>query len=189
MRPLGKFVCCLAICGYGVTGLPAQIGLANLGPSGVASVGISSAPLAAIQARAQLRGLRVRTVRWDGVLRQNWAVLEDVAHPERPLWAELTDSVEPLLDPGSSAAASSHSEAPKTAPPFVPKPMVMHYGDRVRLWRTERNVRIEMYATAEASAAIGDEVKLRIPGSGTDGDGGWRVVGVVRGPRDVEMEQ
>jgi flagella basal body P-ring formation protein FlgA len=77
----------------------------------------------------------------------------------------------------------------ETVAPPKPYLALVHYGDRVRLWRTEKNVRIEMSAIAEGSAAAGEEVKLRIPSSGVDGDTGWRVVGVVHGPGDVEMTQ
>lgn len=180
MRTLSRFGIVAAILSWACTGHAAELDGARLSPQGA-----RFAPLAAIQARAALRGLRIRQVRWDAVLRQSWAVLEDVDHPERPLWAELTDPVPPAPGTPGAAAVSASSAA------FVPpKPVVLavHYGDRVRLWRIEKNVRLEMTAVTEGSAAVGDEVRLHILGSGTDGDAGWRVTGIVRGPGDVEME-
>ena len=186
MRSLRQLVCFLALCGYGATGFAAE-----LSGAAVTSTSPRLAPLAAIQARAGLRGMRVREIRWDAVLRQNWAVLEDVEHPERPLWSELTDPTGPLLEaaPAVQRGDGRTGASPAAvAPPPKPAVLVVHYGDRVKLWRIERNVRIEMNAVAETYAAVGEEVKLRIPGSGTDGDGGWRLTGIVRGPGDVEME-
>lgn len=187
MRFLGKFVWFIALCGFGTAVSAAQIGVANLGPSGVPYAG-ASASLVSIQAQAQLRGMRVRTVRWDGVLQQNWAVLENVEHPDRPLWSQLTAPVAPVLEASLSPLSGSLRGHALPVVPSPPKPTVIHYGDPVRLWRIERNVRIDMKAIAEASAAIGDEVKLHIPSSGNNGDSGWRVVGVVRGPGEVEMK-
>jgi hypothetical protein len=125
----------------------------------------------------------LREIRWDAVLRQSWAVLEDTEHPERPLWAELTDAV------GPATGSAGVGRPPQVVPVYKPTVTVIHYGDRVRLWRNERNVRIEMSAIADGSGGVGDEVRLRIPGSGVDGDTGWRVSGIVQGPGDVEMEQ
>jgi hypothetical protein len=178
MRFPAKFVCCIALYGSCATSFAAELGGAGLSPSHV-----RLAPLSSIIARAQLRGMRLREIRWDAVLHQSWAVLEDVDHPERPLWAELAD-----LAGSEPVAASSFAGR---SPESVPKPSVavIHYGDRVRLWRNESSVRIEMSAIAEGSAAVGDEVTLRLPGSGISGDTGWRVTGVVRGPGDVEMDQ
>lgn len=181
MRSLTKFACWFALCGSCATSFAGEIGGASMSPSH-----IRLAPLSSIVARAQLRGMRLREIRWDAVLHQSWAVLEDVEHPERPLWAELTDLVGPG-EPGGVAAVAGRQSAIVPAP--KPSITVIHYGDRVRLWRSENNVRIEMSAIAEGSAAVGDEVKLRLPGSGISGDTGWRVIGVVRGPGDVEMDQ
>ena len=181
MKTLSQFACCAALWCFCVPGFAVELGVAGFIP-----LRTKPASLATIQAQAQLRGLRLRAIRWDAVLHQSWAVLEDMQHPERPLWAELTDPVgtvsptEGFAAPGQPSPISTVS-----APPVA----VVHYGDRVRLWRVERNVRIEMGAIAEGSAAAGEELKLRIPSSGVDGDTGWRVVGLVHGPGDVEMTQ
>ena len=181
MRYLAQFGCCAALFSFCALSYAGELGGAGLVPSHA-----KPAPLAAIMARAQLRGMRLREVRWDAVLKQNWAVLEDVQHPEYPLWSEPMDTVGPVevVDGAAVVARSAENVLP-------PKPYLalVHYGDRVRLWKTESNVRIEMSAVAEGSAAAGEEVKLRIPSSGVDGDTGWRVVGVVHGPGDVEMIQ
>jgi hypothetical protein len=181
MRTLAQLACHAALLSFCAPSFAGELGGAGWLPAHA-----KPAPLAAIMARAQLRGMRLREVRWDAVLKQNWAVLEDVQHPEYPLWSERMDTVGPveLVDGTTVVARPAESVAP-------PKPYLalVHYGDRVRLWKIERNVRMEMSAIAEGSAAIGEEVKLRIPSSGVDGDTGWRVVGIVHGPGDVEMTQ
>ncbi len=181
MRPRAQLACCAALFGFCASSYGGELGGAGFSPSHA-----KPAPLAAIMARAQLRGMRLREVRWDAVLRQNWAVLEDVEHPEYPLWSERMDTVGPVEVVGGTTVVARPVE---TVAPPKPYLALVHYGDRVRLWRTEKNVRIEMSAIAEGSAAVGEEVKLRIPSSGVDGDTGWRVVGVVHGPGDVEMTQ
>jgi len=185
MRDLGKLGCFGMLCWCGGVGLAAEV-------TGTVAPQASSrlAPLAVVRSRA---GLRVREVRWDAVLGRSWAVLEDVDHPEWPLWAELTEPIgrSATGDSRSSehAAASGAGAGPSSSPqPVIPPPQVVHYGDRVTLWRNERNVRIQMNATAEGSGAVGEELKLRVIGTGVNGDAGWRVTGIVRGPGNVEME-
>ena len=181
MKIIAQYAWCFAICSSPAISLAAELGGASTIQAHTRLV-----PLAAMMARAQLRGMRLREVRWDPVLKQNWAVLEDVEHPEYPLWAERVDTIGPQ---GSAGGASGGSQPSPGVAPARPSVAIIHYGDRVRLWRNEQNVRIEMSAIAEGSAAAGDEVKLRIPGSGVDGDSGWRVVGIVHGSGDVEMVQ
>ena len=137
-------------------------------------------PLAMVQQRAETRGYRVRELRWDPILQQRWAVLQNVAHPELPLIAELTDagvSVNGTAAPGANAA-----------PVFKVTELAVRSGDRVVLWSSERNMRVEMGAVAEGNAAVGDRVSLRVTGAGVNGDSGWRASGIVRGPGSVEME-
>src|SRR5579859_5352004 len=103
MRFPGKFVCCIALGASCATSFAGELGGANLS---VAHVRL--APLSSIIARAQLRGMRLREIRWDAVLHQSWAVLEDVEHPERPLWSELADLTgpgQPVRPPRPSAGS------------------------------------------------------------------------------------
>ncbi len=118
----------------------------------------------------------MREVRWDPVLQQRWAVLQSVAHPELPFLAELTDSG---VDVPAAAAV----------PVFKVTELAVRSGDRVVLWSAEQNVRMQMGAIAEGNAAVGDRISLRVTGAGVNGDSGWRVSGIVRGPGSVEMER
>jgi len=136
-----------------------------------------------IAQRAESRGYRVRGVRWDPVLQQRWVVLESIAHPERPAFAELTGDGSPA--PASTAVTIV--TASETA--FLkPSEMAVRSGDRVVLWSAEPNMRMQMGAVAEANAVVGDRIALRVTGAGINGDTGWRAFGVVRGPGSVELE-
>ena len=152
-----------------------------LGLSG--AVGLAEdASLAAISQRAELRGYKLREVRWDTVLRQRWVVLESVGHPERPYLAELSEVS------ATELAAELQRSAAAAAPVAKPVEMVVHNGDRVALWRVEQNVRIEMGAVVQGNAGLGERVQLRVTGAGSNGDQGWLVNGIVRGAGSVEME-
>jgi hypothetical protein len=136
--------------------------------------------LATVTQRAEARGLRLREVRWDAVLQQRWAVLEDVAHPGRPLIAELTNA-------GLGASGTTEVDVHQIAA-LQTVEVAVHYGDRVVLWSAQQNVRMQMAAVAEGDAAVGSRVQLRVTGAGVNGDMGWRVTGIVRGLGSVEME-
>ena len=146
------------------------------------AVGVQAAqPLAVVQQRAETRGYRIREIRWDPVLQQRWAILQNAAHPELPLLAELTDAGADV--PASDAPVGSR------APVFKVTELAVRSGDRVILWSAEQNVRMQMGAVAEGNAAVGDRIQLRVTGAGVNGDSGWRVSGIVRGPGSVEMER
>jgi len=138
-------------------------------------------PLAVVQQRAEMLGYRVREVRWDPVLHQQWAVLENVAHPELPRLAELTDA-------GGSGPAARPVATAAVYPMFKPTELAVRSGDKVVLWSAEKNLRMEMGAVAEGNAAVGERISLRVTGAGVNGDAGWRASGIVRGPDSVEME-
>jgi hypothetical protein len=132
---------------------------------------------------AESRGYHLRDYHWDPVLAQNWAVLEDAAHPERPLLAELAP---PGMSPKPAPATSAAAPVP---PPLKPLPLAVHSGDAVTLWSNEKNLRMQLAAVAEGNAAVGERIQLRVTGAGVYGNTGWRVAGIVRGPGSVEMEQ
>ena len=138
-------------------------------------------PIAALTQWAEARGYRVREVRWDPVLKQRWAVLESVAHPERPLLAERTDAA-------VNARTLSESAAVRT-PTLPVNELAVRSGETVVLWSAEHNVRMQMAAVVEGNASVGDRVQLRVTGAGANGDAGWQVTGIVRGPGSVEMER
>lgn len=125
------------------------------------------------------RGFRVREYRWDSVLRQRWAILEDSAHPERPYRSELADIPQPALPIASTS--------PLQPAVYIPPVFVVRTGDTVTLWSEERNLRMQLAAVAESNAAVGDRIQLRVKGIGANGD--WHATGLVRGSGEVEMER
>lgn len=143
--------------------------------------------LETLRQRAERRGYRLLEVRWDPVLRRRWAILQSLAHPERPPVAELTDlmtqaGVEAPHGGGVPSTVFASSPARQTELP-------VRSGERVTLWSSEDNVRMQMEAVAEGSGGVGDRIQLRVTGAGVNGESGWRVQGTIRGPGSVEMER
>jgi hypothetical protein len=138
-------------------------------------------PAPSSQSALSKAGYRIASIRWDPLLSQRWAKLVSCAHPERPAIAMLMPSLKQIGAPSTSAAA-----ARQTAEPFV----VVHAGDLVRLWSQEGNLHIEASGIAEANGATGSTVRVRLLHSGLDGQYQEQTFqGVVRGPRDVEMQR
>jgi hypothetical protein len=127
------------------------------------------------------QGWVLREIRWDPVLRHAWEVFADPAHPERPTVAVLSGETEQEVARGG---ADTHSRAVATAVPVV------RVGDRVVLWSAEKNLRLQLAAIAQENGAIGDHIRLSIPGAAWEGSSAvtQAVRGVVRGASDVEME-
>jgi hypothetical protein len=136
---------------------------------------------AAQRATLTARGWVLREVHWDPILRHAWEVFADPAHPERPTIAVLAGGAEQERARG---VAEAHVRAVAAAVPVV------RIGDRVVLWSTEQNLRLQLAAVAEQNGAIGDHIRLSIPGAAWEGGsaGSEAVHGVVRGVADVEME-
>jgi flagella basal body P-ring formation protein FlgA len=68
---------------------------------------------------------------------------------------------------------------------------VVKAGEVVRLWKSDRNARIELIATAEENGAVGSRVRVRLTTRReTNGltDAPQYLAGIVRGPADVEIE-
>ncbi len=136
---------------------------------------------AAERPTAEARGYRVIDYRWDPVLLQRWAVLQDALHPERPLLSERVETAEAGLRPTATAAA-----VPAATRPAAP---VVHAGDLITLWSEDGNVRLQLGAVAQQNAALGERVQMRVTGAGVNGSTGWQAAGVVRGPGSVEMDR
>jgi hypothetical protein len=128
-------------------------------------------------APAPAHGYRVESVRWDPLLRQNWAVIGSCDHPG---WPSMTRWID-LPAPPTRISTPSYADAVPT----------VRAGDVVHLWKREHDAHIEMIAVAEENGAVGARVRLRLAKL-RDADGEIArpqyLAGVVRGPADVELE-
>jgi hypothetical protein len=141
---------------------------AQLDPCSVGA-GYESAPSKA--------GYRVASIRWDPLLHQCWAKLVSCSHPEQP-------AVEILMP-----LPEQHT-APATMPPTASLSPVVHAGDLVRLWSEDGNLLIETSGIAEASGATGSTIRVRLLHPNLEGQQQEQTLrGIVRGPRDVEMQR
>jgi hypothetical protein len=127
-------------------------------------------------------GYRVLAIRWDPLLQQRWAAVVRCGHPEFPAVAvqftdhrdEITKSTSSLRN-GKSANATSFP--------------VVRVGDHVSLWSADHNLRIDTSGIAENSGSEGDIVRVRLTHFGLDDQSQHIVAGVIRGPREVEMQR
>jgi Chaperone for flagella basal body P-ring formation len=124
-------------------------------------------------------GYRVTSVRWDPLLRQGWAMVARCGHPEWPEFA---------LPTHVSSWALKREEG-TTLIGLVDVPLVVRAGDTVRLWRRENELLIEVAAVAEESGSLGKSIRVRLVRAGMEGQAERQMVGVVRGPADVEMQR
>jgi hypothetical protein len=123
-------------------------------------------------------GYRVTGIRWDPLLRQNWARVANCEHPERP---EVSLRMEAMK------AVSGHLIG-RTGPEISPFVAVVHAGDVVRLWRREDLLRIEVTGVAEESGGVGKKIRVRLLRRNTDDQSKEeQFTGIIRGPLDVEM--
>lgn len=125
-------------------------------------------------------GYRVASVRLDPFLHQRWVLVVSCNHPEWP----AIEMPLPTMQMQRAVVRESASLALRASPPVV------RAGDAVELWSRQGDLRIEMAAVAEQSGGIGETVRVRLMQRQTLGAQPEReFVAVVRGPRDVEMEQ
>jgi hypothetical protein len=118
-------------------------------------------------------GYRVVSVQSDPVLRQRWAMVVNCAHPEWP----------------AIAMQARDDDSLKAMQPIAPQSaIVVHIGDIVRLWRQESLSRVEVAGVSEGSGAIGETIRVRLLHSSSE-EQPRQLLGVVRGPSDVEMRQ
>jgi len=136
-----------------------------------------------------VEGYRVMARRWDALLQRNLEVRQDCTHPEWP--ARLVAL--------ASTNMSSSNAFPMERVGIVPvrtveaaaiaTPLLVHAGDRVRLWSQDERVRIEMSGVVEKSARCGDRVMVQVTRRSEEtGMTVDRLAGVVRAAGDVEME-
>ncbi len=144
--------------------------------SAAVCVPVTKSPVATTEMAIAPAGYRVQTVRWDPVLQRRWATVSSCEHPEWPPYTVL------LRDGGASSNKIAHPS------------IVVHIGDTVRLRNQEKFLRIEMAVIAEEGGALGDTIRVRLPGlatsESTSGLGSFprTARAVVLGPHDVEME-
>jgi hypothetical protein len=138
---------------------------------------------AAVQVGCGAQGYRVVARWWDVVLGRDWELRQACAHPEWPARLVAGSSV------GAELTARNGVIRTKEAGQTV-QPLLVHAGDRVRLWSQDEMVRIEMSGVVEQSAHGGDRVIVQIARQNEDaGMTVERFTGVVRGAGDVEMER
>ncbi len=133
---------------------------------------------AQVDAGCEPDGYRVIARRWDVVLKTGWELRQDCGHPEWP-----THSVPVAMLAQSDIVRSSESV------PLM-RPLMIHAGDRVRLWMQDTRVRIEMSGVAAQSARVGERIMIQVARP-LDGGGSTveSIPGLVRGTGDVEMER
>jgi hypothetical protein len=142
-----------------------------------------------IQTECGAEGYRVMARRWDALLQRSLEVRQDCAHPERPARMIAVGPKDMrMADMGPMAhvgiAPVRTNEVAQSA-----APLLVHAGDRVRLWSQDERVRIEMSGVVEQSARSGDRVLVQVTRRNEDtGMSVERIAGIVRAVGDVEME-
>ncbi len=137
---------------------------------------ISSLPLPLPSPQSESQGYRVASVRWDPVLRQNWATIVSCGHPEWPGISLRTGKADHTAHVVSAQIREERSP-------------VVRAGDIVTLWRQEEMLRIEVTGVAEQSGSVGETIRVRLlrrPGSNQSVEEEFS--GIVRGRADVEMQ-
>ncbi len=159
-------------------------------------------------------GYAVQRTFSDPVLKTQWALVADCAHPARPLLAvALPQGTLRIGRNFQPAQAAWHpAEIPDYAPARVrlmltqvagvgsgvlfqpatttsvrsmPEPVLVRAGDRVVLWNQEPQLRMEIGATALEFGHAGQVIHLRR--GGTSSSWNATMTGVVRGPDSVEL--
>ena len=145
---------------------------------------IAQGPVAAaVQAECGAQGYRVVARQWDAVLGRSWELRQACAHPEWPARLVAGRSA------GAVWPARDGVAGTKEVAQIVP-PLLVHAGDRVRLWSQDERVRIEMSGVVEQSARGGERVVVQIARQSEDAVMTVeRISGIVRGAGDVEMER
>ena len=95
-------------------------------------------------------------------------------HPEWPAFAlplEITNSLK---------------AQPRISPQEIPGTPVVHAGDVVQLWRQDTRLHIEVTGISEESGFLGKKIRVRLVQR--DSGVSQQLLGVVRGPSNVEIE-
>jgi flagella basal body P-ring formation protein FlgA len=119
-------------------------------------------------------GYRLSRIQSDPALGKRWAMIVSCDHPEWPAFALPLEINSPL-----KASQRISTQETASAP-------VVHAGDVVQLWRYDRLLRIEVTGISEESGSLGKKIRVRL----VQRDSGvpQQLLGVVRGPSNVEIE-
>jgi len=140
-------------------------GLAASSTISLASLGVSLSTPSADEK------YRVTATTWDPVLQQKWTLVARCEHPEWPALA--------FQKAGSGVDQASVDNYP-------PLPPAVRAGDIVRLWSAEERLRIEVAAVAEESGGLGKTIRMRFMRTDAVEQ---QMIGIIRGPLDVEMSR
>jgi hypothetical protein len=179
--------------------------------SGLLLAGSSLMQPAAAQTQAGCGpdGTQAVARRWDAVLGLGWELRQDCVHPEWPARlfalgpAAVGLAAAPVIPVGALRTIQVAQTVLRQTVQPQPRPiqtqivpaqpaqsLLVHTGDRVRLWMRDATVHIEMSGVAEQSARSGEHVVVRISQQTEDaGLTVQRIPGIVRGAGDVEMER
>ena len=95
-------------------------------------------------------------------------------HPEWPAFALPLEITSSLKAP------------PRISTKEIPGTPVVHAGDIVQIWRHDTLLRIEVTGISEESGSLGKKIRVRLVQS--DSGVPQQLLGVVRGPSNVELE-
>jgi hypothetical protein len=119
-------------------------------------------------------GYRLSRIQSDPALGKRWAMIVSCDHPEWPAFALPLESSSPLKTPKGISTRE------------IPSTPVVHAGDIVRLWRYDRLLRIEVTGVSEESGGFGKKIRVRLVQR--DSGAPQQLLGLVRGPSNVEIE-
>ena len=126
--------------------------------------------------KTETGGYRILRMASDQLLGRSWAVVIHCDHPE---WSTLAYPTSP----------TSSIEPPKPHPAGASKPVAVHAGDPVRLWRREALLQLEVAGIAEQNGSLGETVRVRLlQRNNEDPFAPKELAGVVEGPSDVEIK-
>ena len=122
---------------------------------------------------------RVTRIERDPVLGKVWAKIVSCDHPEQPAVALPVNETDTLKISQQLDRASITN---------IQTAIVIRAGDVVRLWRQENILRIEVAGVSEESGGLGKTIRVRLLRNNTGESVPEQVIGIVRGPSNVEMQ-
>jgi hypothetical protein len=130
--------------------------------------------IAATSSPLSKSGYRLSRIQSDPALGKRWAMIVSCDHPEWPAFALPLESSNPL----KTSQGMCTQEIPSTP--------VVHAGDVVQLWRYDRLLHIEVTGISEESGNLDQKIRVRLVQR--DSGAPQQLLGLVRGPSNVEIE-